>query len=229
MGLDWNPIGKAKRGHEEEFERLFHVLGDNPVNAGFIERLLRRLRGFDRDKTSARWFEIQVTPYETLGAPRVGRDAAADEWARTLYRNLPAEKKTQQEQQFLDELNGYYVLQLVPDCDGIPMYSNGGMGYVELFSFRAQFVALDCKDIVGGALLERLYRSCLAPGLASLGATLMEKAVEYAAKNNVSHVAELRRGSFEDKSAESNAHILFSAAKWCNFWSSRGHGLEAYW
>jgi hypothetical protein len=229
MGLDWNPLGRPRPGHEEEFAGLFRTLFANPVNVGLLEKLLRRLRGFDREKLSARWFEIQISPYEALDAPRVGSDPPADEWARQYYRNMPGEKKAEKtEAEFLKEMSGYYVLQLVPACDGIPMYSNGGMGYVERFSFRGQFLVNDCKDIIGSGLVEQAFQTCLAPGLASLGAALMEKAVEYAARNNVSHVADVRQPDFEEGSPEGNAHIVFSAAKWCNFWSSRGHGLEAY-
>jgi hypothetical protein len=229
MGLDWNPMGRPRPGHEEEFARLFKALVEHPADAGFIEQALRRLRGFDRDKVSARWFEIQVSPYEALAAPRVGLDPAADAWARQQYQQLPDEKRSaKSESEFLKEMAGYYVLQLVPPCDGIPMYSNGGLGYVELFSFRAQFLTIDCKDIIGENLLEQAYRTCLAPGLAALGAALMAKAVEYAAMNKVSHVADVPRPEYEEGKPESNAHILFSAARWCNFWSSRGHGMEAY-
>lgn len=229
MGLDWNPLGRPKPGHEKEFAELFKWLGDNPANVGLIEKLRRKLRGIDREKVSDRWFEIQITPFETLNAPRVGFDPNADEWARQKYLTLPDdEKEGKSEEQSLEDVKGYYVLQLVPTCDGIPAYSNGGMGYVELFSFRGQFLVNDCAEVIGD-LLEKTYESCLAPGLASLGSSLMEKAVEYAAQHNVSHVADVRLSEFELQTPESNAHILFSAAKWCNFWSSRGHGLEAYW
>jgi hypothetical protein len=30
MGLDWNPIGKPKPGHEAEYEKLFNLLNNNP-------------------------------------------------------------------------------------------------------------------------------------------------------------------------------------------------------
>lgn len=230
MGLDWNPIGRPKPGHEKEFDELFKLLGDNPVRVGIVEKIRRKLRGFDRDKVSDRWFEIQISPFETLNAPRVGSDPKADEWARQKYQMLPDDEKAEKsEEQCLEEVKGYYVLELVPTCDGIPFYSNGGMGYVELFSFRAQFLVKDCAEVIGPDLLAGAYESCLAPGLASLGASLMEKAVAYAAQNDVSHVADVWRSEFDDKTPESNAHILFSAAKWCNFWSSRGHGLEADW
>lgn len=226
MGLDWNPIGKAKPGHEEEFEHLFHRLGELPVNVGAWERLKRRLRGIDRDALDRRWREIQITTYETLGAPRVGTDAPADDWARARYREQ--EHPAQSEAQFMPEMQGYYVLALAPPCDGMPCYSNGAMGYVEASSFRAQFLAVDCEDIIGPNTLEKCYHSCLAPGLAALGHELRGWAISYAGRHGVSQV-EGRPVDAVGEGPERKAHILFCAARWCEYWSSRGHGLEAYW
>lgn len=226
MGLDWNPIGKPKPGFELEFERVFKLMGSLPVNVGWFERLRRRLKGVDRDAIARRWREIQITPYETLQAPQVGVSGAADDWALQRYAEMPEPKPTKDA--FLEELQGYYVLDLVPPCDGIPLYSNAGMGYVEKFSFRAQFLH-HCEHIVGAQTLEKCYVSCLAPGLQALGHELRAWAVSFAAREGVSHVEHAEHADFEDKSAQSNAHILFSAARWCEFWSSRGHGLEAYW
>jgi hypothetical protein len=226
IGLDWNPIGKPKSGHEAEFDRLFRELGALPVNVGFIEKARRRIRGVDRDAIDRRWREIQVTPYETLQAPRVGTDSAANEWALARYANRL--KPEQSEAEFLQDLAGYYVLQLVPRCDGLPWYSNGTMGYVELFSFRAQFLR-DCEHIIGSATFEKCYVSTLAPGLAALGHELRAWATSYSARNDVTHVEAVGKPEFEDGTPESNAHILFSAARWCEYWSNRGHGMEAYW
>ncbi|NQD37738.1 hypothetical protein HPT27_11940 [Permianibacter sp. IMCC34836] len=226
MGLDWNPIGKPKPGHEKEFERLFNLLGDKPVSTSLRDRIAGIFRRFDREAATERFFEIQISPFITLGAPQVGIDKRADEWAKDRYRESPPESKS--ETQFLEELEGYYVAAIAPECDGLPFYSNGSLGYVEPYSFRAQFLTIDCEDILGSELIERCYTSCLAAELASLGAELRAVANSYATKHEVSHVAEIRTIEAPDDSPESKAHIMFSAAKWCEYWSSRGHGLEAY-
>ncbi len=226
MGLDWNPIGKSQAGHEEEFEKLFNLLGDNPVAGSLLGKFRQLFHRFDRDEATKRWFEIQISPFVTVQAPQVGIDPRADEWAKARYRENPPEDKT--EVQFLEELKGYYVVALAPQCDGIPYYSNGSAGYVELYSFRAEFITNDCKDIVGKELLEKCYHSCLAPGLASLGTELRACANNFASKHDVSHVESVRELDAPEGSPESKAHILFAAAKWCEYWSSRGHGLEAY-
>ncbi len=226
MGLDWNPIGRPKPGHEEEFERLFKLLTDSPVAGGWRDRLKRLFQRVDRQALTERWHEIQISPFVTLQAPRVGVDAVADQWAQARYDEHPPEGKTRA--QFLNELSAYYVVALAPPCDGIPYYSNGAAGYVEPFSFRAQFLVNECEDMIGNVLIEKCYQSCLASGLAALGAELRACAVEYASTHGVARVEALRGLDAQEGSPESKAHILFSAAKWCEYWSGRGHGLEAY-
>jgi hypothetical protein len=116
MGLDWNPGPKAKPGHEQEFQELWHKLH---AKSCFRARKVKRFE------------EITVTAFDTLGTPRVGYDAAATEWAHRDA--FPKRKdKTLTEQTFVDQMRGFYVLDLVPACDGLPRYSNGHAGgYVE--------------------------------------------------------------------------------------------------
>lgn len=226
MGLDWNPIGKPKPGHEAEFERLFHQVAELPVDPGFFTRLRLKFRGIDAESIRQRWFDIQISPFDTLDAPIVGVHPQADAWARERWREQTA--PTMDEAAFLRSLDGYHVLQLVPRCDGLPWYSNGGLGTVELFSFRAQALH-DCEDILDPALLARCHDNALAPGLARLAADLRAAADRYAAIEDVGDVADRYYADLPAGSPASKAHILYSAARWGEFWSSRGHGLEAYW
>jgi hypothetical protein len=214
MGLDWNPIGRPKAGHEDEFDRLFSLLvqRDTPI---------------DREQVTKQWLGIQISPFETIKAPRVGFDPAADAWARDRYRAIP--QPTNSEAEFVRSLEGYYVVALAAPCDGIPVYSNGALGYVEGYSFRAQFL-LERSGLLGEEVTARLYRSCLAKDLAALGGTIREVATSYASRENVLHVEHVwGADGIAPDSAESTAHILFSAARWCEYWSSRGHGMDAYW
>lgn len=226
MGLDWNPIGKPKPGHEAEFVELFELLGDGPRTASWGERLRGLFRRVDREAATARWLEIQDSPYVTLAAPQVGRDPRADAWARQMFREHAP--KDQTEDEFIAAMQDYYVVAQAPPCDGIPLYSNGSAGYVEPFSFRAQFVVKECKDAIDRALIERCYRNSLAPELDELGADLRACADRFAGLHGVGHVAAQRDIDAAEGSAASKAHILYSAARWCEWWSSRGHGLEAY-
>ena len=225
MGLDWNPIGKPKPGREDEFASLFVQLGES-VNWGWFEKIRRRSKGTDRESLLKRWTEIQTTPHETLRAPQVGSSAEADAWARERYKELESPEASEGE--FIEHLQGEYVLDLVPPCDGFPHYSNWTMGYVERFSFRGEFLR-DCEDIISAETFEKCYVSCLAAGLATLGRELRACATLYARDKHLEHIEFETGGDFEEKSPESKLHILYSAARWCEYWSSRGHGLEADW
>lgn len=217
MEFDWNPLGKPKPGREKEFLSLF--------------KLLRSLRGLEKGNISRtsldqKWHKIQVSPYETLQAPRVGSDAVADEWVLAQYRAW--KNPTQSESEFLREMHGFYVLALVPPCDGFPFYSNGGIGHIERFSFRAQLLR-DCEDVIGRVTMDQCYRSCLASALQGLGEDLQALAMQYCDKLGVTHVESVSRPNFEEGSAEHKAHIVLTAARWCSYWSGRGHGLAANW
>lgn len=226
MGLDWNPIGKPKPGAEEEFAALFKQLGELPTRPGWLERIRLRRRGIDRDAIKKRWEEIQISPYETLGAPKVGESAEADAWARERYNEI--EEPRPSEDEFTKEMEGYYVLALVPPCDGLPGYSNWTAGYVERFSFRAEFLRC-CEDIVPEDTLGKCYESCLAPELAVLGNELRACAASFAKQRNLEHIEFAKDVEFNEQSPESKLDILYAAARWCEYWSSRGHGLEADW
>lgn len=226
MGLDWNPIGKPKPGYEEEFVSLFKQLGELNANPGFFEKLRRKRKGIDRDAMLERFNEIQITPYETVGAPQVGVSEEANAWARQRY--LEMKEPRPPESEFWENMNGYYVLALAPPCDGFPRYSNSSLGYVERFSFRGQFL-LDCEDILTKETLGKCYESCLTPEFAILGKELRESVTAYAKANNLEHIEFVENVEYVANSPQTKAHILFSAARWCEYWSSRGHSLEADW
>jgi hypothetical protein len=226
MGLDWNPIGKPKPGAEEEFAALFKQLGELPTRPGWLEKIRLRRRGIDREAIKKRWHEIQINPFETLGAPRVGESSEADAWARGRYHEM--EEPRPPEDELMKEMQGHYVLALVPPCDGLPWYSNWTAGYVERFSFRAEFLR-DCEDIIPEDTFAKCYESCLAPGLAVLGQELRACAASYAKQKNLEHVEFMKEVEFQEDSPETKLHILYAATRWCEYWSSRGHGLEADW
>jgi hypothetical protein len=226
MGLDWNPLGKPKPGYEEEFATLFMQLGELSADAGFFEKLRRKRKGLDREAMLERFNEIQITPYETVGAPIVGVSEEANAWARRRYQEMKEPRPPESE--FWEKMDGYYVLDLVPPCDGFPPYSNAPCGYVERFSFRGQFLG-DCEAIIPEETFAKCYESSLAPGLAILGQELRAAVTTFARARNLEHVEFAQQPDYEMESDESNAHILYCAARWCEYWSSRGHGFEADW
>lgn len=215
MGLDWNPIGKARPGFEGEFEQLFLQIG--------------QLRRGDpaEEAVQKRFWEISKSPYETLAAPQVGFDPRADEWARQRFPNRNDKSLTLEK--FLAGMRGYYVLDLVPVNDGLPVYTNAHIAsYCDKFSFRAQFLK-DVEDMLGSALLDEAFVHHNAQELAEYGQRLCDCATEFAKLNGVLGILDQREPPGLENSPKSRTHIVISAARWCLFWSGHGHGMEADW
>ena len=180
---------------------------------------------FFRNRKVRRFHEITLTAFETLGTPRVGFDATATEWAHR--KAFPSRHdKSLTEQSFVEQMRGFYVLDLVSPCDGIPRYTNGHAGgYVERYSFRGQFLK-DCTEIIGDELLASGYDSKFPEETVAYGGRLLEAASRFATARSVDvtkiHLAE------EPESIESRLDVIFSAGRWCSFWGARGHWLEAW-
>ncbi len=208
MGLDWLPGNKPQKGHEKEFENIFHLVTlNNPSNK---EELIKR------------FFQISISPYETLSAPQVGIAPEATEWAINKYKNLKAEKPLAQ---WLEEMKGYYVLELLPPCDGFPRYSNSPLGYVDRYSFRGDYLK-DCEHIIGGTLIEEAIVSKLAKDFLQYGKKLQQAAEKYAKMQNIKIVPP----ADDDVDSDiAKLDILISATKWCTFWAERGHILQVDW
>jgi hypothetical protein len=65
--------------------------------------------------------------------------------------------------------------------------------------------------------------------LGDYGRRLRDCAIEFAKRNGVSAILAQREPSDAKEGPERQAHIVISAARWCLFWSERGHGMEADW
>lgn len=229
MGLDWLPTNKPKPGHEEECLAIVRRLDepDRHEEKGFLRGLFagKPAKAFDREELISRFKEISIPAYQTLGAPRVGYDEAANEWALRLRE---ARKSDLPEEEWLRRLHGYYVLDLASPCDGLPRYTNAPLGDVEAYSFRAKFLE-DCRDIVGDELIERGYLRLLAPELVEYGRTLVDRATAWASENAVDPDAiEPEREDFDPESPEGKVDIVLSAGRWCIYWGERGHMLDPY-
>ena len=213
MGLDWNPGNRPRPGLEAEFRRLADGIRDQRIKEGSPEH--------------NHFFEISISAYETLQAPRVGSDPRADEWIRRKYHQQPQEMS---EAEWVQRFQGFYVVELVPPCDGIPRYSNGSPGgYVEPFSFRAQFLR-DCESFLPARLLDAAYESKLPDATVTYGRELLSIGEAFAKQNGLDPLSCV--ASDEDLDRETpryHADIVLSAARWCLFWGERGHMLDAYW
>jgi len=213
LGLDWNPGNRPKLGFEAEFRRLADGIREQRVEEGSPDH---------------KWFfEISITAYETLQVPRVGSDPRADEWIRRKYNQQPQQMS---KAEWVQRFQRFYVVELVPPCDGIPRYSNGSPGgYVELFSFRAQFLR-DCESLVPARLLDAAYESKLPEATIAYGRELLSVGEAFARENALDPLNCV--ASDEDLNGATpryRADIVLSAGRWCVFWGERGHMLDAYW
>jgi hypothetical protein len=200
MGLDWEPLGRPRPEHGVEFATL-----------------LARLQAGD-ETVLDRMNAIAITPYETLGAPRIGIDDAADDWLHTQV-------SEDDHYETCMKMHGYYVLDLLPPCDGFPVYTSyPTWPKLDRCTFRGALL-LDVRDDLGALYHEAfLYKS--HDELEEFGERIMARTRQLAREQRVMEV-ELVAGlpSYVPRSIESRVHIMFAAARWCLFWARRGHGL----
>jgi hypothetical protein len=230
MGLDWNPLARPLPGWEAEFELLFGELKAEQTSRG--PGLLGRLLGprkLTKDELASRLERLQAVseaPFVTLDAPRVGIDPAADVW---LQSKVAATGKVADLEAARKEMHGYYVLDLLPPCDGFPPYSNhGAYEGVDRYSFRGQFLD-DTKHIIGPALHEQAWNRMLARELKAYAAALEAATRPWAERAGVAQVEQATEAPpFSEDDPATQAHILFSAIRWCRYWAGRGHGLDPW-
>lgn len=209
MSLDWEPLATPKKGHEQEYDDLFKKIA--AASAAKRERLFE-------------WFSpLVIPPFETIGAPRVGYDEAADEW---LIKRAQKSNRMDEIEALKKEMRGYYVLEIMPPSDGFPVYSTHlAQEHLERYAFNASLL-LDMADLIGEDLVAAAQNPHLAPATGELGGKLEARAKAFVAANALpEHVATIREPVFPEGSNERRAHIVFAAAKWCLYWSGRGYGL----
>ncbi|SDC42149.1 hypothetical protein [Niabella drilacis] len=221
MGLDMRPMGKPKPGFEKRFEEVFIMVTQNKIPK---RKLIDKLKGKKQQTKEAllqEWRANQIPSYEALKAPRVGRDKEADNWIRSRYDEL--EQKPLLES-FLKEYEGYYVIELAKELDGVPVYI--AMGQDENV-FRGEFLR-NCVDILGEDLAYQAWSSKFATETLDYGNKLMVTADRLAEENGLKHLKEQRLPPDADEDTmESKLHIVYSLARWLIFYGKNGHGYEA--
>jgi hypothetical protein len=221
MGLDWRPLGKPKAGFEERFDLLFRLIqGTEKVQLSFLDKLKGK-RLPKKEELIQEWFSIQIQSYETIKAPRVGRDEAAGEWLQAQY--LKSDKALPFDE-FAKEYDGYYVIELAQETEGVPMYIAIGQ---DRNVFRGQFLN-DCKDLIGDELHAEAWNTKLAGDALKYGQKLLAIADQLALANNLQYLRDQRTPPDLDKASMARKlHILYSAGKWLVFYGKNGHGYEA--
>lgn len=212
MGLDLCVEGRARPGHEVEW-------------AGFMRRCFTGVQPSEADKE--RFNAICEPPHAVLGAPRVGTDPEADDWiARHLSGRLSREEAIAQHV-------GYYVLALV-QCDGLPMYSNGGLyPGVDETSFRGQLLAA-CTTVLTDHMIHeawehRMPDAAVAYGQSLLAAAANTRAGKRPARPKPSWLKRMfEKRQQEELELDEQLEIVEAAGRWFVFWGSRGHPIFAY-
>ena len=167
------------------------------------------------------WFSNQIQSYETIKAPKVGRDKEADEWIKNKYEKL---KDKPPFDEFIAEYNGYYVIELAKEKDGVPVYISLSE---DKNVFRGKFLEY-CVDLIGEDLVSEAWETKLGAETLDYGNRLMEIAKKIATDNNLEYIEKQRiPPETEMTSMESKLHIVFSLAKWLIFYRKNGHGYEA--
>ena len=221
MGLDMRPMGKPKPGFEKRYLEIFKMISENKIpNPSLIDKL-RGKKFPTEEELLEEWYANQITTYETIKAPRVGRDKAADLWIREKYEEL--EQKPPLEE-FLKDYDGYYVIELAKEKDGVPVYISLNQ---DENVFRGKFLE-DCVDLIGEELVAEAWNTKLAKETLEYGKNLMEVADSIAKQKKLEYLKEQRFPPDTDEDTiESKLHIVFSLAKWLIFYGKNGHGYEA--
>ena len=221
MGLDMRPMGKPKLGFENRFEQIMRIIeGKEKQEISFFEKVKGK-KVKTNDELLEEWFSNQIQAYETIKAPQVGRDKEADEWIKHKYEALE-EKPPLNE--FLTEYQGYYVIELAKDKDGVPVYISLGQ---DENVFRGKFLE-DCVDLIGEDLVSEAWETKLGAETLDYGNRLMKIANKIANEKNLEYLKDQRIPPDTDEtSIESKLHIVFSLAKWLIFYGENGHGYEA--
>jgi len=82
MGLDMRPMGKPKPGFEKRFVDIFEMVTKDKIpQPSFLDKLKGK-KYPTKDELLQEWFATQIPTYQTIKAPRVGRDKEAEEWIR---------------------------------------------------------------------------------------------------------------------------------------------------
>lgn len=221
MGLDMRPIGKPKKGYEKRFVEVFEMITKDKIPKLSLLEKLKGKKIPTKEELLIEWFSNQILSYETIKAPKVGRDKEADLWINQKYEEL---KQKPPLDEFMNSYVGYYVIELAKELDGVPVYISFEQ---DKNVFRGQFLKY-CEDLIGEDLVNEAWNTKMADETLNYGNRLMKIADKLALENNLEYLKTQRIPPDSDEySIESKLHILFSLAKWLTFYGKNGHGYEA--
>jgi hypothetical protein len=193
---DWEPLGRPRPEHAQEFATL-----------------LARLQATGDESVLDRMNAIAIPPWETIGAPRIGIDDAADDWLRARVSEDDLYETSM-------KMYGYCVLDLLPPCDGFTT-NEPTWPKLDRYVFRGAQLRQVRREL--GALYEEGQHYKSAGELEDFGERLTTHARRFARTHRVMEVELVR--SVPSDATGAHAYVLFAAARWCLYWARRGHGL----
>lgn len=212
MGLDLTPLARAREGHESEWHEL-------------VTRSLNNLELTDQQVE--RFEEISLQPYEVVGAPQVGADAAADDWIAGEL----ADRMSRDEA--IEAGRGFFALHLT-QSDGLPKYTHAGMYEgVDETCFRGSFLE-DCVNVLSPEQIEAAWENRMPADAERYGKELLQ-AVEDVRQNGPRKTRKVglfglgRRRAESTIELEEQIDIVATAGRWFVFWGERGHPIHAYY
>jgi len=264
MGLDWLVDAKVKEGREAEHGKLVEELAllqqrhETLWGAWLVETGKERsyataqeYREEDESKEILAELEVLtvkkddclISPMETLGAPRVGYDAPATEYATKEWTEAQEQFKKMHPQQraywdrpleeYLKDIHGYYVPQLVKS-NGLGRVT--GIADVGSESFRGKVLSW-AEHIIGEEMVNEAYSDHEADALVDYAERLRDRAAAYAEEKDLKWVVTARQDlsdeEFNTKLGDNedlwNLLYCFDAADWAEFWGSNGHSMHAWY
>jgi len=221
MGLDMRPMGKPQPGFEKRFSQIFRIIqGTEKQELSFLDKLKNK-KLLSKEELLQEWFDNQIPSYETIKAPRVGRDEEANKWIKEKYSETD---KSISEIDFINQYEGYYVIPLAKERDGIPVYISFQQ---DENVFRGQFIQ-DCIDLIGEELANEAWETKFAAEALDYGNRLLAATDKIATERNLQYLKnQYSPPDSDEKSIESKLHIMYSLSKWLIFYGKNGHGYEA--
>jgi hypothetical protein len=184
--------------------------------------------------------KISIAPWAAVGAPRVGYDKEADDWAIKNWRRKPG----MSDAALIKYLRGHYAIEmLVGKCDGIPVYSHAEFGIVDETSFRGSFLE-KCRNVLSKDVLlqawmtvVQAWTTVMRPEAAvAYGENLLASAEKAAAakrrkspvKRSISSKLRSKASGADRLSLDEQIDIVRAAGRWYIFWGKLGHPIWAY-
>ena len=215
------PMGKPKPGFEERYLEIFKMVNEDKIPKPTILDRLKGNRFPTQQELLREWFDNTIPSYETIKAPLVGRDTDADSWILNQYKELPNKPPLEE---YLKEYEGYYVIELAKELDGVPPYITLGQ---DKNVFRGQILE-DCIDLIGEELVYEAWNTKLAEETLDYGMRLMRTADKIAKEKKLEYLKDqVDPPSTNSSKIQWKLHVVFSLAKWLIFYGKNGHGYEA--